>query len=82
MKRALITGITGQDLSYPAQLIARMTGFEEQITKDPTKPDGTIRKLMEVGRLSKMGWRAQIELKQGLRYTYDWYLANTETART
>ena len=40
-----------------------------------------VRKLMDVGRLSQMGWSASIELEQGLTNTYEWYLANAQTAR-
>ena len=75
---------TGVDVSIfeLAQLIARVTGFSGKITTDPTKPDGTMRKLMDVGRLAQMGWSAGIQLEQGLADTYEWYLANAQTART
>ena len=75
---------TGVDISILelAQLVARVTGFKGKVSTDPTKPDGTMRKLMDVGRLSQMGWRARIQLKQGLANTYEWYLANAQTART
>jgi len=75
---------TGSDISILelAQLIAKVTGFKGQISTDPTKPDGTMRKLMDVGRLCKMGWTAQIQLEQGLADTYEWYLANAQSART
>ena len=56
-----------------------MTGFKGKISTDPTKPDGTMRKLMDVGRLAQMGWSAGIQLEQGLADTYEWYLANIET---
>ena len=74
---------TGVDVSIfdLAQLIARVTGFSGKITTDPTKPDGTMRKLMDVGRLAQMGWSAGIQLEQGLADTYQWYLANIETVR-
>ena len=75
---------TGADISILelAQLVAQVTGFTGQISTDATKPDGTMRKLMDVGRLNEMGWSARIELEQGLANTYEWYLANTQTART
>jgi GDP-L-fucose synthase len=75
---------TGTDVSILelAQLVAQTTGYRGKITTDPTKPDGTMRKLMDVGRLDKMGWRARIKLEQGLADTYEWYLANMQTART
>ena len=74
---------TGVDVSIfeLSQLIARVTGFTGKISTDPTKPDGTMRKLMDVGRLAQMGWSAGIQLEQGLTDTYEWYLANIETVR-
>jgi len=62
--------------------IAAITGFEGRITTDPSKPDGTPRKLMDVSRLAAMGWQAEIALDQGLAETYAWFLANVETFRT
>ena len=74
---------TGLDISIfeLAQLVAKVTRFTGKITTDPTKPDGTMRKLMDVGRLTQMGWRANIQLEQGLKDTYEWYMANAQTAR-
>ena len=75
---------TGADISILelAQMVAKVTGFMGQISTDPTKPDGTMRKLMDVGRLSRMGWSARIQLEQGLADTYEWYLSNEQSART
>ena len=75
---------TGVDISILelGQLVAKVTGFKGKISTDPTKPDGTMRKLMDIGRLSQMGWSACIKLEQGLADTYEWYLANAQTART
>lgn len=75
---------TGKDVSILelAQLVAKVTGYSGKISTDPRKPDGMMRKLMDVGRLDKMGWRARIELEQGLAETYEWYLANMQSART
>ncbi|MDP5307541.1 GDP-L-fucose synthase [Paracoccus spongiarum] len=68
---------SGEDITILdlARLVARVTGFAGEIRTDPTRPDGTMRKLMDVGRLSAMGWSARIGLEQGLRETYDWFLA-------
>ena len=73
----------GEDISILelAQLVAKITGFEGRIATDPSKPDGTTRKLMDVSRLSEMGWRPRIDLEQGLEETYRWYLEHAETAR-
>ena len=75
---------TGTDVSILelAQLVAKVTGYSGKISTDPSKPDGTMRKLMDVGRLDKMGWLARIELQPGLADTYEWYLANILSART
>jgi len=64
-----------------ATLVAEVTGFAGKIETDPTKPDGTMRKLMDVSRLGAMGWRASIELGEGVRETYRWYLENIDSAR-
>ena len=67
---------TGTDISILdlAHLVARVTGFEGRITTDQSRPDGTMRKLMDVSRLSGMGWRASIGLEEGIAATYRWFL--------
>lgn len=74
---------SGTDISILelAQLIARIIGFDGAISIDPSKPDGTMRKLMDVSRLRQMGWQAQTALEQGIRDTYQWYLNNHRAAR-
>lgn len=64
-----------------AQLVARVTGFEGSIETDPSKPDGTMRKLMDVSRLAEMGWMPNIGLEQGLKETYRWFLKHGGTAQ-
>ncbi|MBX7531759.1 GDP-L-fucose synthase [Qipengyuania sp. 1XM1-15A] len=73
----------GEDISILelAQLVAHVTGFDGRITTDPTKPDGTMRKLMDVNRLNQLGWFPTIGLEQGVEETYRWFLENVETAR-
>ncbi|MPQ95243.1 GDP-L-fucose synthase [Thioclava sp. JE_KL1] len=75
---------SGSDISILelAQMVAKVTGFEGRITTDPSKPDGTMRKLMDVSRLKSMGWQARIDLEDGIAETYRWFLANYDTART
>ena len=74
---------TGSDISIMelAQMVARVTGFQGRISNDPSKPDGTMRKLMDVSRLANMGWTASIGLEQGLRDTYDWFLTHQDDFR-
>lgn len=74
---------TGQDVSILelARIVARTTGFAGQISTDPSKPDGTMRKLMDVSRLDDMGWRASIGLEEGIAETYRWFLENQHDIR-
>ncbi|MBZ4689422.1 MAG: GDP-L-fucose synthase [Cereibacter sp.] len=67
---------TGSDVSIAelAQIVAHVTGFQGRLAFDATKPDGTMRKLMDVGRLARLGWRASTPLEQGIAGTYRWYL--------
>ncbi|MCA9669789.1 MAG: GDP-L-fucose synthase [Myxococcales bacterium] len=66
----------GKDISILelAQLIQRVVGYEGAIEHDLDKPDGTPRKLLDVSRLQRLGWRAKIELESGVRQTYRWFL--------
>jgi len=74
---------TGTDITIAelAVMIAEITGFEGEIVHDTSKPDGTPRKLLDVSRVSELGWKAQIGLREGLEATYQWYLENQETLR-
>jgi nucleoside-diphosphate-sugar epimerase len=63
-----------------AETIAEVTQFKGRISFDTSKPDGTPRKLMDVSRLKRMGWTASTTLKKGLQETYDWCLAQDESA--
>jgi GDP-L-fucose synthase len=67
---------TGTDVSIRelAELLADVTGFKGRLVFDTSKPDGTPRKLMDVSRLSAMGWRARTELRDGVEETYRWFL--------
>ena len=64
---------TGEDLMIRelAELVARVVDFRGAIHWDPSKPDGTPRKQLDVSRLADLGWRAQFNLEQGLRSTYN-----------
>lgn len=66
---------TGTDISIMdlAVLVAKVTGYQGRISNDPSKPDGTMKKLMDVSRLAQMGWRAQVQLEDGVRETYEWF---------
>nr|WP_240624032.1 GDP-L-fucose synthase [Ahniella affigens] len=73
----------GNDLAIAelAALIAKTVGFRGEIVFDPTKPDGTPRKLLDVSRMAAMGWQARTPLADGLAEAYRWYLDHLDTAR-
>jgi GDP-L-fucose synthase len=68
----------GEDIAIKelAELIKAIIGFEGDIEWDLSKPDGTPRKLLDVSRISALGWRPRIELAAGIQATYDWFRAN------
>lgn len=74
---------TGRDctISELALTMADVVGYEGNVTFDTSKPDGAPRKLMDVSRLSSMGWSASISLKDGLARTYKWFVANQADIR-
>ncbi|MCC7097552.1 MAG: GDP-L-fucose synthase [Thermomonas sp.] len=80
---AIVNVGVGEDLSILelAQLVARVVGFEGAIDTDPSKPDGTPRKLLDVSRIHGLGWRARIGLEEGVRSTYAWYLQHADERR-
>jgi GDP-L-fucose synthase len=59
--------------------VAGATGYAGRITWDATKPDGTPRKLLDVSRLSGLGWRARIALREGVASTYKSFLAEKKS---
>lgn len=66
----------GTDISIKelAEMVAEVIGYQGNIVWDKSQPDGTFRKLLDVSKLEKLGWKAGIELKQGIKETVDWYL--------
>lgn len=71
---------TGEEISIRAlaELIARVVGYEGDIVWNTAMPDGTPRKLTDVALLHSLGWRHSISLEDGIRSTYEWYLAHAE----
>ena len=65
----------GKDISVKelAMIIKDIAGFPGDIVFDTTKPDGTPRKLLDVARMTELGWKARIPLKEGIEQTYGWY---------
>jgi GDP-L-fucose synthase len=68
----------GEDISIRelAELICDVVGFKGELAWDATKPDGTPRKLLDVTKLRRLGWKPTIPLRDGIARTYDWFLKN------
>ena len=73
----------GEDVTIQelAQLIGTVTAFRGSLVFDPTRPDGTPRKLLDVTRLAGLGWRPRISLRDGITQTYEWFLRHVAEAR-
>ncbi|WP_312825881.1 GDP-L-fucose synthase [Epilithonimonas sp.] len=71
---------TGTDLTIKdlAELIQKVTGHQGEIEWDSSKPDGTPRKLMDISKMHDLGWKHRVELEDGIRKTYNWFLENIE----
>jgi GDP-L-fucose synthase len=74
---------TGEDITIAdlASVMAKTVGFKGKLTFDNSKPDGTMRKVLNVNRLNLLGWHSKIDLKNGLDRTYKWFINNQEKLR-
>lgn len=72
---------TGTDVTITdlARLIADIVGFTGRFVFDASKPDGTPHKLLDVSKLTALGWRPRIDLEAGIRQTYEWYRTSRAT---
>ncbi len=68
----------GEDVSIKelAETVCEVLGFEGSLVFDTSKPDGTPRKLMNIGRLLALGWKPRVNLKEGIRDAHEWFLKN------
>jgi GDP-L-fucose synthase len=73
---------TGEDITIAefARLVAATVGYSGEISFDTSRPDGTPRKLLDVSRLAKLGWRASTSLQDGLPLAYQAYLSEQKQA--
>ncbi len=73
---------SGQEVTIGelADLVGKVVGFQGKIRYNSAMPDGTPRKLLDVSRLTSLGWQAQIELRQGIEDTYNWFIQQEEVA--
>lgn len=89
LKHALDEGIghinvgTGKDLeiSKLAKLVADIVGFSGELKFNTNKPDGTMRKVLDVSKIHSLGWKHSIEIEQGIKDTYEWYKTNADGLR-
>lgn len=70
----------GTDISIKelAEMVAEVVGYKGEIVWDKSQPDGTFQKLLDVSKLENLGWKASIELKDGIEETVKWYLKHRE----
>jgi GDP-L-fucose synthase len=71
---------TGEDITIRklAELIGQIVGFKGGISYDTSKPDGMLRKLLDVSKINALGWKSKIGLEEGIRETYNWYVENED----
>ena len=71
---------TGKDISIKqlAETIQKIVGHQGNIVWDSSKPDGTPRKLMDVSKMKNLGWEYSVELEEGIKMTYEWFLENVD----
>jgi GDP-L-fucose synthase len=76
-RRGMLNVGVGEDLTITelARLIREIAGSNSEIVYDTSKPDGTPRKLLDVTRMTELGWTAKTPLRDGIRKAYDWYVA-------
>lgn len=72
---------SGQEITILdlARLIKEVTGYQGEIVLDPSKPDGTPRKVTDISRILETGWRPRIDLETGIRKTYEWFCEKCKT---
>ena len=72
---------TGKELTIRelSQLVVKAVGFEGEVAFDASKPDGTMRKLIDVSKLHRLGWHHKIEIEEGVQKLFDWYKQSLES---
>ena len=71
---------TGKELTIRqlSELVVKAVGFEGEVEFDASKPDGTMRKMIDVSKLHRLGWHHKIEIEEGVQKLFDWYKASLE----
>ena len=83
-EEAIVNVGCGTDMSIRelCETVMAITGYEGRLVFDTTHPDGTPRKLLDVSRITALGWRAQISLRSGIEQVYTWFRANAQALRS
>jgi len=83
LKESLYNIGSGKDITIKklAEIIKKIIGFKGDILWDKSKPDGTPKKLMDVSKMEKIGWKYSIELEEGIEKTYKWFLDNIKNIK-
>ena len=74
---------SGKDITIKelAEIIQKAVGHKGEIIWDSKKPDGTIRKVMDISKMQESGWSYSTELNDGIEKTYSWFLENIESLK-
>jgi len=74
---------TGVDVTIRelAEAVKTIVGFDGELVFDSSKPDGTMRKLLDVSRMESLGWKSKVSLREGIERTYRWFLKNQDSFR-
>ena len=74
---------TGNDISIEelVSIIRNISKYDGEIVFDDSKPDGTMKKVLDISTITSMGWSPEISLEDGLIDTYEWYKKNKDTAK-
>ena len=83
LKESLYNVGSGKDITIKklAETIKKIIEFKGDIIWDKSKPDGTPKKLMDVSKMEKIGWKYSIELEEGIEKTYKWFLDNIKNIK-
>jgi GDP-L-fucose synthase len=66
----------GEDLTINeiASIVSEVVGYKGNVSWDLSKPDGTLQKLLDISKVNELGWKPNIDLKNGIRSVYEWYM--------
>jgi GDP-L-fucose synthase len=69
---------TGEDMTIKeiAELVKEVVGFRGEVMFDTTKPDGMVRKLLDISKINRLGWKAKTDLKEGIILSYNWFITH------